>query len=53
MVYFLGVRGLTTSSYIVYKYTTSGSVDYITSADSTLHARGQIFALILCSIFTL
>jgi len=24
MVYFLGVRGLTTSSYIVYKYTTSG-----------------------------
>jgi len=26
-VYFLGVRGLTTTSYIVYDYTTSGRTD--------------------------
>jgi len=30
-----------------------GSVDYITTIESTVHARGQIFALILCTIFTL
>ena len=28
-LYYLGVRGLTTSSYIVYNYTTSGPVEYM------------------------
>jgi hypothetical protein len=46
-MYFLGVRGLTTSSYIVYDYNTSGHMDVYIMDTQYIHISVQHIYLFL------